>query len=283
MPLPDVVERCISAYSAGMHNDRFLDLCIFEGLCDIEDDFDRLLELAERPHLPPAITSWLARREDLSILKAVASHRATNATVLGALAKTSEEEVRRAVAENWSTPPGVLQQLAKDDSPVVCDRVMENPVASDDIRRSMEDHPQAVVRDKAKHYRKTMTPALRPEWEQLADVQSGHDADTLRRHTDSPYASVRRAVACNASTPADIARDLILNDPDESVRLAGAQSDHARRSMLRDMAKDDQQPQEARIAAIHNQRIPKSALKLLTKHATPAIAKEAKRALAARP
>ncbi|WP_144836238.1 hypothetical protein [Kocuria rosea] len=124
---------------------------------------------------------------------------------------------------------------------------------------------------------------MRPEAEQLVEVAAATDATVLERHSRSPHASVRKAVLTHAATPATTAKELILGDVDKCVQAHGAQWAGATKAVLKELAEDDQQPQDVRVAAISNQRIPRAVLERLTGHADPVIASEAGKALESRP
>ena len=86
----------------------------------------------------------------------------------------------------------------------------------------------------------------------------------------------------HTATPAALVKELVLADPDEPVQIYGARWEQVRPLLLRELAEDDQQPDGVRIAAMHNQRMPKASLQRLIKHTNPFIAGEARKALAAR-
>ena len=125
-------------------------------------------------------------------LKLAACHPNTPSRYLQKFAKDKNESIRGAVASNPKTPPHLLSQLSNDEEITVRINVARN-----------ESTPKEV----------------------LLRLSRGHENffEGMDQYDDEDYASVRAAVACNASAGND-ALALLSADKDESVRSAVARN-----------------------------------------------------------
>jgi len=114
--------------------------------CRVPGGVEKRTRMALDKRSKPLTLQLLARDEDVTVRRGVASNPNTPVSVLERLAEDEEEWVRQWVARNPSTPASTLERLAEDENKWVRHGVASNPNTPVSILERLAKSEDVMVR-----------------------------------------------------------------------------------------------------------------------------------------
>jgi len=224
-------------------------------------------DLAKLPELPVFIFEALAKDPNDKVRMEVAASVQVNGTILQEMANDDSHRVRQFIGKNEVAPTELLNHLACDANSLVRSGVASNPKATHAILAILtKDHDSEVrcqVASNPSTKIELLLHLIKDSESTVRRSAAGNIAAgaILEELVDDPDIWVRKQVAMNVGSPADVLASL-SKDKESAVRIALASNASTPAEVLEKLASD--RVAEVVLAIILNPNTPLSALLPLT-------------------